>query len=203
MPLQPCPDCGQQVSTLAEACPNCGRPRLPATQSSPPSSAASSTRQAPPAITPEFLKVLGIILFLGGVAAAVYYYGYFDTTVTTERVEIFGEVIGGQRVHNVGLMQERQIGLIISIGAALLGLVALFVAQRQSDGGSSPLSTQSTPPEKACTTNGVAVKRLCSACGVSLPPDATVCSNCDRRLNSTDPTLDTDGRRLPNSTESR
>ncbi len=26
MPVEPCPDCGNKVSTLASACPNCGRP---------------------------------------------------------------------------------------------------------------------------------------------------------------------------------
>ena len=26
MPTKPCPDCGREVSTLAEACPQCGRP---------------------------------------------------------------------------------------------------------------------------------------------------------------------------------
>jgi hypothetical protein len=60
----------------------------------------------------------------------VYYYGYFDTTVASPSVELFGQTIGGSRVHNIGLMQERQLGLGISIVAVLVGLVALIFAQR-------------------------------------------------------------------------
>ena len=30
MPLIPCPECGRQISTAAEACPGCGHPNRPA-----------------------------------------------------------------------------------------------------------------------------------------------------------------------------
>ena len=137
MPLEACPDCGNQVSTLAESCPHCGRPTKPAK----PEGYLEDEYELPhrkPAtqsITPEFLTILGVLLFLGGVAAAVYYYGYFDTTVASPSVEVFGQTIGGSRVHNIGLMQERQLGLGISIVAALLGLVALIFAQRGKGNG--------------------------------------------------------------------
>lgn len=33
MPLVPCPECGRQISTAAEACPQCGHPNRPVPQS--------------------------------------------------------------------------------------------------------------------------------------------------------------------------
>ena len=132
MPLEACPDCGNQVSTLAQSCPHCGRPTKPAELERGLEAEYDLPRRKPatPAITPEFLTILGVLLFLGGIAAAVYYYGYFDTTVASPSVELFGQTIGGSRVYNIGLMQERQLGLGISIVAALVGLVALIFAQR-------------------------------------------------------------------------
>ncbi len=35
MPLQTCPDCGNQVSTQAISCPKCGRPIAPTAPSAP------------------------------------------------------------------------------------------------------------------------------------------------------------------------
>ena len=132
MPLEACPDCGNQVSTLAQSCPHCGRPTRPAEPECGIEDEYDLPRGKPatPAITPEFLTILGVLLFLGGIAAAVYYYGYFDTTVASQSIELFGQTIGGNRVHNIGLMQERQLGLGVSIVAALVGLVALIFAQR-------------------------------------------------------------------------
>jgi rRNA maturation protein Nop10 len=132
MPLEACPDCGNQVSTLAESCPHCGRPTKPAKPERDLEDEYDLPRRKPATqtITPEFLTILGVLLFLGGIAAAVYYYGYFDTTVASPSVEVFGQTIGGGRVHNIGLMQERQLGLGISIVATLVGLVALIFAQR-------------------------------------------------------------------------
>jgi hypothetical protein len=117
MPLIECRDCGKTFSDLAEACPNCGRPHRVA--------ALQPKRQSSP-----LLKVLGVLLFLGGLYAAVHYYAFFDTTVPVPVTQVFGQTIGGGRVHNIGLLQERQNGLIISTLITLSGLVLVASADR-------------------------------------------------------------------------
>lgn len=94
------------------------------------SSESRTGPQATPAISAGFLNGIGTLLFLGGVAIAVYYFAYFDTSVATPTVEIFGQRVGGERVVNLGLMEKRQTGLMLSVLAAILGLVALISGQR-------------------------------------------------------------------------
>lgn len=59
------------------------------------------------------MQVVGALLFFGGVAAGLYYFQFFDTTVQT----------GFGRVHNLGLLADRQNGLIASGVVVVLGLI--------------------------------------------------------------------------------
>lgn len=113
MSLVTCPDCDRDVSDNAESCPNCGHPM---SESDPEQGA--------------MLRAIGIFLFIVGAAAAVYYYQYFDTTVAVEGVELFGQTFGGGRVHNIGLMEERRTGLILSCVGAIGGLVLVAFSER-------------------------------------------------------------------------
>ncbi|HEX9940798.1 MAG TPA: zinc ribbon domain-containing protein [Thermoanaerobaculia bacterium] len=127
MPLVECPDCGRMVSDQADACPNCGRPVAARPQVKPESSLVLPGEKPQGSL---LLKFVGALLFLGGIAFAVYYFAYFDTIVAVPTTEIFGQQIGGGRVHNLGLMQERQNGLIFSSVAAVVGLLLVFMADR-------------------------------------------------------------------------
>lgn len=73
--------------------------------------------------------VLGMILFLLSSIAALRYFA-MDTSVEVPSHEVLGQTIGGGRVHNVGLVQDRQNGLLVSISVAALGVV-LMVVNRQ------------------------------------------------------------------------
>lgn len=77
------------------------------------------------------LPFLGAILFLIGLGALLYYWQFFDTTVGTQSVEILGQRIGGGRVHNIGLLQDRQNGMILGAAAAILGFVCVAIAQKK------------------------------------------------------------------------
>ena len=92
----------------------------------------ASGPQPTPAVRAGFLKGLGAFLFLGGVVGAVYFYAYFDTSVEVPTLDILGQSVGGGRVNNLGLMQDRQNGLIISIGVALVGLLLVAMGERRS-----------------------------------------------------------------------
>jgi hypothetical protein len=127
MPLLECPDCGKMVSDQAEACPTCGRPVAPKSHTE--VQASEGMPEAPPHGSP-LLKVVGALLFLGGIAFAIYYLAYFDPSVAMPTTEILGRTIGGGRVNNLGLMQDRQNGLIFSSVSALAGLLLVLMADR-------------------------------------------------------------------------
>jgi hypothetical protein len=66
-------------------------------------------------------QAAGVLLFLAAIAGVVYFVGFFDSTVPT--------AIG--RVSNLGLMQDRQNGLMVACGSVLVGLIlAVFLRKR-------------------------------------------------------------------------
>jgi hypothetical protein len=78
------------------------------------------TRQPEPSVTA--LGLLSVLLVFGGIAALVYYMR-MDTSVGN---------YGAGRVNNLGLMQDRQNGIIVSGLALLIGvLLALFGGKRK------------------------------------------------------------------------
>jgi hypothetical protein len=69
-------------------------------------------------------NLFGLFLFLGGLGLAAYFWLFFDTTVPAD---------GGERVHNVGLLNDRSTGTFIGGFAVLLGvIIAIFGGQSRS-----------------------------------------------------------------------
>ncbi|MCX7826817.1 MAG: hypothetical protein N2689_14850, partial [Verrucomicrobiae bacterium] len=77
----------------------------------------------------QALTFLGVIMFVGGMIGLIYYWQFFDTSVSVPIERFFGQTFGGGRVHNIGLMQERQSGMIISGIAAALGFICVLLGQ--------------------------------------------------------------------------
>ena len=78
----------------------------------------------------SLLRVLGVVLVIGGLFAGVYYLVFFDTSVEVPQREILGSVYGGGRVNNLGLMNDRQNGIYLGFGAAVVGLACLGFESR-------------------------------------------------------------------------
>jgi hypothetical protein len=74
---------------------------------------------------------IGTLLLIGGLVVGVYFLMFFDTSVAVPQQEIFGEVIGGGRVNNIGLMNDRQNGINLGFGAFVVGLVLRYVEENK------------------------------------------------------------------------
>lgn len=117
-----CPDCGRENSNMAPACVGCGRPASAgwADPSGFVNVNAGPAQPASDSVTGG--QVIGVLLFLGGIAAALYFFLAFDVSVNLD---------GARRIVNLGLMQERQNGILMGGGAALLGVVMMVGLKRR------------------------------------------------------------------------
>jgi hypothetical protein len=70
-------------------------------------------------------------LIIVGLCVAGYFFLFFDPSVEVPKQEILGQTIGGGRVVNIGLMADRQNGIIIGLGLAILGAILMVVASRK------------------------------------------------------------------------
>ncbi len=120
---------------------------------------------------PDLLMRLGALVLIGGLAGAIYFFFIFDTTVTIESRSILGEVYGGQKVHNIGLMAQRQNGLIISIGAAVLAAIVMGIGHFMRE--------QLTANKPAALPQS----KLCAHCGKYYAENPAFCPNCGKPLN--------------------
>lgn len=64
----------------------------------------------------------GVVLLLCGLTAGVYFLLFFDTSVEVPKEEFMGQTIGGGRVNNIGLMNDRQNGINLGFGAVVVGI---------------------------------------------------------------------------------
>ncbi len=66
------------------------------------------------------LQRIGVLLLIGGLIVAGYFFLAFDTSVES----------GVGRVNNLGLMADRQNGIIVGIGLGIVGTIMLAIGSR-------------------------------------------------------------------------
>lgn len=76
------------------------------------------------------LGVLGKLAFIAGSIILIYYWQFYDTSVAVPTETIFGQTVGGGRVNNLGLMQDRESGIIVGGIIAAFGLFCLISSGR-------------------------------------------------------------------------
>src|SRR2546423_7036345 len=79
----------------------------------------------------SILRGIGAWVFLAGVVTLFYCLFSFDTTVQVPTEQVLGQTVGGGRVYNIGLMQERMYGLIASVGVAGVGVRFGYLGRRR------------------------------------------------------------------------
>jgi hypothetical protein len=110
------------------------------------------------------MRVFGILLLVVG-ALALLVGTTMDTTVPT------GD--GDERVHNIGLMNDKQNSLLFGVGIAIVG--AIFVAS-SSRKRSSPVAPQHVADDPDT--------RLCPYCAERIKAQAVICRFCNRDVTS-------------------
>lgn len=111
-------------------------------------------------LTKSLFRMSGLALFLGGIATASYYFFYFDVSVAIPR----GNLIGIDRINNVGLMAQRQNGIIFSFGATILGALLIYLGRDSTIGIN-------------------ASERKCPYCAERVKLEAIICRHCGKELS--------------------
>jgi hypothetical protein len=79
------------------------------------------------------MEVFGILMLLSGLAG-LFFFLLYDTSVKTERVLLFGDWVGGDRVHNLSKASNREAGLIASGVVAVIGTLLMMVGKSSRKG---------------------------------------------------------------------
>jgi hypothetical protein len=73
---------------------------------------------------PEFDAFISALLMIAGACVAGYFFLFYDTTVQGA----WGPA--DHRVHNVGLMNDRMVGVVVGIGMAVVGAILSAFGRR-------------------------------------------------------------------------
>ena len=123
-------------------------------------------------------SMIGLALVILGLFGAIYFFAFFDTSVAVPTTDLGnGMTVGGGRVNNFGLMDDRRNGILFGFGAAAAGGVLMYVGRKRSlvPPTLSTATDVSTGAGKAAAT--------CAACRGPVQVGAAYCPHCGKALS--------------------
>jgi hypothetical protein len=126
-------------------------------------------------------SIIGLFLLFIGLGVAVYFLAVFDVSVPVDYpsgTDSLG-ISFPDRVNNIGLMADRQNGIIIGLVLAVGGGVLMVIGRKRT----RPQGT--SPAVAAASGGGASVKGSCNGCGGLMDVGVAYCPHCGQKLSWT------------------